>query len=102
MDIILFVVVGGICFYQGYNAYTCEKQNHVFNKRNLPLKDVTEYNHFCGKLIYGFGVIAMITFALMSITSGWVSIIIGVLLLVECYVLLRIYTKNEIKFIRQN
>lgn len=102
MDIILFLVIGIICFYQGHNAYTCEKQNHIFNKRNLPLKDVKEYNHFCGKLIYVFGVVAMFTFAGIAITDGWVSFIFMALILVEGYVMLRIYSKNEMKFINQN
>jgi len=102
MDIILFVVVGGICFYQGYTAYTSEKQNHIFTKLNLPLKDVKEYNHFCGKLIYGFGIVAMITFAVIASTDGLISILCMLLLLLEAYVLLRIYSKNEIKFIKNN
>lgn len=101
MDLIIYIFVIGMCFTQGYNAYTCEKQTKVFNKRELPLKDVKEYNHFCGKLIYGFGVAAMITFGLMMIFSGWVSIICTVLLIVEAYILVKIYSKNEMKYIRQ-
>jgi len=101
MDLIIYIFVIGMCFTQGYNAYTSEKQTKVFNKRELPLKDVKEYNHFCGKLIYGFGVAAMITFGLMMIFSGWVSIICTVLLIAEAYILVKIYSKNEMKYIRQ-
>ena len=102
MDIIIFVFVGGICFSQGYNAYNCEKQTHVFNKRNLPLKDVKEYNHFCGKLIYGFTVAALLTFVLMWSIPTWGGLIGTVLLIVEAFVLVKIYAKNELKYIRQN
>lgn len=102
MDLIIYIFVVGMCFTQGYNAYNCEKQTKVFNKRELPLKDVKEYNHFCGKIIYGFGVAAGITFGLMIVFSGWISIIFTVLLVVEAYILVKIYSKNEIKFIRQN
>ena len=42
MDLIIYIFVIGMCFTQGYNAYTCEKQTKVFNKRELPLKDLKE------------------------------------------------------------
>jgi len=64
------------------------------------LKDVKEYNHFCGKLIYAFGVAAMITFGLMLIFSGWVSLICTILLIAEAYVMVKIYAKKEITFFR--
>ena len=99
MDIILLVFVMGTCFTQGYNAYNCEKQNKVFNKRNLPLKDVKAYNHFCGKLIYGFGIVASLTMLLMISGNGWVSIAACVLLIVEAVVLVKYYSKKEITFL---
>ena len=92
MDIILLIFVMGTCFTQGYNAYNCEKQNKVFNKRNLPLKDVKEYNHFCGKLIYGFGIAASLTMLLMVIVGC-------VLLLIEAFALVKYYSKKEITFL---
>ena len=102
MDLIIYVFAVGLCFTQGYNAYTSEKQTKVFNKRELPLKDVKEYNHFCGKLIYGFGVAAMITFGMMVMFSGAIFSIIGpILLIIEAYILIKVYSKNEIKYIRQ-
>lgn len=100
MDVILLVVVMGICFTQGYNAYNCEKQNKVFNKRNLPLKDVKEYNHFCGKLIYGFGIVATLTMMLMLSGNAWLSLLGCVLLLIEAFLLMKIYSKKEIEFLR--
>ncbi len=96
MDIILVIVVMGVCFTQGYNAYNCEKQNKVFNKRNLPLKDVKEYNHFCGKLIYAFGVIASLTMFFTSGIGGWLGCI---LLLVESFAMVKYYSKKEITFL---
>jgi len=102
MDIIIYVFAVGLCFTQGYNAYTCEKQTKIFNKRDLPLKDVKEYNHFCGKLIYGFGFAAMITFGMMVISSSAIIAILGpILLIAEAVALIKIYSKNEIKYIRQ-
>lgn len=99
MDIILVIVVIGICFTQGYNAYTCEKQNKVFNKRNLPLKDVKEYNHFCGKLIYAFGIVASLTMILMLSGNAWMSLAACVLLIIESIVLVKYYAKKEITFL---
>jgi len=98
MATILLVFVGGICFVQGYNAYNCEKQTKVFNKRNLPLKDVKAYNQFCGKLIYGFGIVAVLTLALVPLIPVVGSLLSTILILVEAYFLTKIYSKNEIKF----
>lgn len=99
MDMILVIVVVGICFTQGYNAYTCEKQNKVFNKRNLPLKDVKEYNHFCGKLIYAFGIAASLTMFLMVLGNAWLSLAGCILMILEAYGLVKYYSKKEITFL---
>ena len=99
MEAIILIVVMGICFTQGYNAYNCEKQNKVFNKRNLPLKDVKEYNHFCGKLIYGFGIAASLTMILMMSGNGWMGLIGCVLLIAESILLVKYYSKKEITFL---
>ena len=99
MDIILMIFVMGVCFAQGYNAYNCEKQNKVFNKRNLPLKDVKAYNHFCGKLLYGFGVVASLTMLLMIVSDGWMKIVPGALMILESMVLVKYYSKKEITFL---
>lgn len=98
MDVFFYVLIGGICFVQGYNAYTCEKQTKLFNKRNLPLKDVKEYNHFCGKLVYGFGVAAVLTMILVPLIPYVGSILCTVVLIIEAYALTKIYSKNELKF----
>ncbi len=100
MDVIILVFVIGVCFTQGYNAYNCDKQNKVFNKRNLPLKDVKEYNHFCGKLIYGFGIVAALTMILIVSDNAWGSLAGCILLIIEAVVIMKIYNKNEIKFLR--
>lgn len=100
MEFILLIFVMGTCFTQGYNAYNCEKQNKVFNKRNLPLKDVKEYNHFCGKLIYGFGVAASLTMLMTMLGIGWMRIAGCVLLIIEAFMLLKYYGKKEITFLQ--
>ena len=100
MEFILLIFVMGTCFTQGYNAYTCEKQNKVFNKRNLPLKDVKAYNHFCGKLIYGFGIAASLTMLLTMIGISWLRIAGCVLLIIEAFILLKYYSKKEITFLQ--
>lgn len=102
MDFIMFLIIGGVCFTQGYNAYNCEEQTKVFTKIKLPLKDVKEYNHFCGKLIYGYGIVALFLFFMMMVTTGWVDLIWIVLFLAEAYAMVKIYSKNELKFIRKN
>lgn len=100
MEFILLIFVMGTCFTQGYNAYNCEKQNKVFNKRNLPLKDVKAYNHFCGKLIYGFGVAASLTMLMTMLGIGWMRIAGCVLLIIEAFILLKYYGKKEITFLQ--
>ncbi len=101
MDVIFFMIIGGVCFVQGYNAYTCKEQTKVFNKINLPLKDVQEYNHFCGKLIYGFGIGALLIYTVMVFTPGWGDLVCAALLVLEAYALVKLYSKNEKKFIKQ-
>ena len=96
MGVILVMVVIAVCFVQGYNAYHCETQNKVFNKRNLPLKDVKAYNQFCGKLIYVFGFIASLTMIMTSDIGGWVGCI---LLLLESFAMVKYYSKKEITFL---
>ena len=99
MDLILLIFIMGVCFTQGFNAYTCEKQNKVFTKRNLPLKDVKAYNHFCGKLLYGFGIVLSLTMLLMIVSSGWIKIVPGALMILESMVLVKYYSKKEITFL---
>ena len=96
MGVFLVMLVIAVCFVQGYNAYHCETQNKVFNKRNLPLKDVKAYNQFCGKLIYVFGFIASLTMIMTSGIGGWVGCI---LLLLESFAMVKYYSKKEITFL---
>ena len=99
MNIIIMIILVGICFNQGYNAYNCEHQNKVFNKSNLPLKDVKEYNHFCGKLMYGFGLTIAVTMFLMVSGNSWVSLVGCVLVIIESVVMIKYYRKKEITFL---
>ncbi len=102
LELIFIIFVGGYCFNLGHKTYNEEKQNKVFCKRNLPLKDVKEYNHFCGKLIMGFAFAALFTMALMIAFQGWMSIVSCVLLIVESIAVVKIYAKKEITFLRRN
>lgn len=102
MEILLFFLICGMSFSQGFKAYTAEEQTNVFNKRKLPIEDVKAYNKFCAKLLYGYGIVAGVTAAFMMVSSGWWSTIFTILIIVEALVLVRIYSKNEIKFLRKN
>ena len=75
MATILFIFVGALCLLQGTKTFWAEERNTVFNKRPIQVTDVKKYNHFCGGLIIGFGVVAEITLYFMMATTGWVSTI---------------------------
>ena len=100
MDAIILGIIMAICFIQGHNAYNSETQTKLFNKRNLPLKDVKAYNQFCGKLIYAFGVMATLTVMLMTSGSAIASMAGCILLIVEALVMVKYYSKKEITFLR--
>lgn len=99
MDIIIFLVVGYLCISQGIKTYYMKEQNKVFSKYPLRVKDVKAYNQFCGKLMIGFGLVAEITLVGMLVTEGWISIVIGLCIIVESYILIKIYRKYEKNFI---
>lgn len=101
MELVLFILIGIFCFYQASVAYMAEDQTHIFCKRKLALVDVKAYNKYCAKLIAGFGIVVEITMIFMIASSGWICSVLFVVVLAEAYGLLKIYSKNEIKFLRK-
>ena len=101
LDVVIFLVVGFLCFSQGIKTYQMEEQNKVFSKYPIRVTDVKKYNQFCGKLMIGFGVVAEITLIAMTIFDGWISMAIGILIIVEAFVLMKIYRNGEKKFIKK-
>ena len=98
MDFILLLFVAFLCTWQGVKEYNSEEQSMVITKYPIKVNDVKAYNHFCGKLILIFGVVAEITMIAMTMVEGWVSIIFIVLILAEAYGLMVIYRKGEKKY----
>lgn len=95
MDTILFVFIGMMCLMLGMRVFCAEEQNKVFNKRKLPLTDVKKYNHLCGALIIGFGVVAEITIYFMITSEGIASGLFTLAIIVEAVITMVIYSQIE-------
>ncbi len=98
VDIVIFVFIVCICFWQGAKAYNAEEQNKVFSKYPIRVSDVKQYNHQCGMLIMGFGVVAGGTFLMMMVFGGWVNLVLMAAIFLEAFVTIRIYKVIEKKF----
>ena len=94
----LLILFGVLCIGIGIWVYGSEKQNKIFSKYPIVVRDVREYNRFCGKLLIVFGIVAELTMLAMVFTRGIVSLVFVVILLAEAIVATRIYVKNEKKF----
>ena len=101
LDVIIFCVVGFLCFTQGVKTYQMEEQNKIFTKYPIRVTDVKKYNQFCGKLMIGFGVIAEITLIAMATTEGWISIVLALSIIVDAVILMKIYRNGEKKFLKK-
>ena len=101
MDTILFVFIGMMCLMLGMRVYSSEEQNKVFNKRSLQLTDVKKYNHLCGVLIIGFGIVAEVTIYFMITCTGIVSTLCTVGIIVEAIVTMAIYSQIEKRMIQK-
>lgn len=101
MTTILLVFVGALCLFQGMKVINMEERNKIFTKYPIVVNDVKKYNRFCGLLIIGFGLVAEVTLYFMVTTSGWVSLLCTLAILVEAFILLKIYNKGEKKFIQK-
>lgn len=102
MDTMLFVFIGMMCLMMGVRVYCAEERNKVFNKRPLPIEkpeDIKKYNHFCGILIFGFGIVAEITAYFMVTTTGLVSTLCTLGIIAEAFISVTIYAKYEKKIV---
>ena len=95
MDAILLLFVTVLCFWVGIKSYYKEDQCKIFQKWPLRLKDVKQYNHFCGILIMAFGAVAVITMLVCSYIGGIVGDILILVIIPEALVLMKIYRKGE-------
>ena len=101
MGMIVLVFVGGMCVYVGVNILNATERNRVFNKRPIEVVDVKKYNRFCGTLVLGFGAVAEVTIYFLITTTGWLSSLFSVLLIVEAILVSLIYSKGEKKMLKK-
>lgn len=101
MDVIVLVFVGVMCMYQGVVTFHAKERNRVFTKLPIEVVDVKQYNHFCGGLIIGFGVVAEITIFFVCTTQGLLSIAFTLLIIVEAFLTVAIYRKVEKKMLKK-
>lgn len=98
---LIIVFVGVMCAYVAVKIFSATERTEVFNRRPIEVQDVKKYNRFCGYLVVGFGVAAELTLTIGILCGGVISIICIAVMLLEAYIVLRIYSKNEIKMIRK-
>ncbi len=101
MDGILFIFVGIMCLYVAVKTFSSPERNKVFNKRPIDVVDVKKYNQFCGVLILGFGLVAELTIVAMTLTTGIVSTLCTVGIIVEAILVVYIYQKFELRFLKK-
>lgn len=101
LDGIIIVSVGVMCFYMAIKTISSPERNKIFNKRPIDVVDVRKYNQFCGGLILGFGVAAEATIVAMTMTRGIVSTLCMVGVIVEAMLVVHIYNKFELRFLKK-
>jgi hypothetical protein len=101
MNSIIFVFVGVMCLYVGIKILSSEERTTVYNKRPIEVTDIKKYNQCCGWLTIGFGVVADITIALMGSFTGWLSVLCTVALIVEAFIVLKIYAEIEKRMLKK-
>lgn len=101
MEIILFFIIGFSCLTKGVKTYQMEEQNKVFSKYPLRVTDVKKYNQFCGKVMIGFGMVAIITLSLMTLFEDWMKIVPLFMIIAEACIVMKIYRNGEKKFIQK-
>jgi|GEM_PF-3496212 len=102
MDFIIFVFVGILCVSLGARVFWAEERNKVFNKRTITVTDVRKYNQICGGLIIGFGIVAEVTLYFVISTDGWLSTVLTLLIILEAYIVMRLYNKVERKMLKRS
>lgn len=101
MDLVMLVFVGGLCAYVAGKILSSEERNQVFNKRPIEVVDIKKYNRFCGLLVIGFGVVVELTIFIGFAFGGVVSIICTFLILLEAFLVMKIYNKCEFKMLKK-
>lgn len=101
MDGMLFIFVGVMCLYVAIKTISSPERNKVFNKRPIDVVDVKKYNQFCGFLIIGFGTAAELTIVAMTLTTGIVSALCTLGIVVEAVLVVYIYQKFELRFLKK-
>ena len=101
MDFILYTAVGFMCISVGMNILKSPERNTVFNKRPIEVVDVKKYNRLCSMLVFGFGVVAEITMLFMCNTTGWISMLFTLLIIVEAFLMVMIYNVIEKKLLKK-
>lgn len=101
MDSFLFIFTGIMCLYVSIKTISSPEPNKVFNKWPMEVTDVKKYNQFCGGLILGFGIVAEITIAIMMFSTGIVSVLCTVGIILEALLVVYIYRKMEKKFLKK-
>ena len=101
METILFVFIGMGCLMLGVRVFCAEERNKIFNKRPIEVTDVKKYNQLCGALIIGFGIVAVVTVYFMVYTSGIVSTLCTIGVIVEAFIVMFIYGLIEKKLLKR-
>ena len=101
MDTMLFVFVGALCLMLGVRVFCAEEQNKIFTKYTVKVVDVKKYNHACGLLIIGFGVVAEITIYFMVYNEGLISTLCTLAIIVEAILATAIYRQIEKKLMKK-
>lgn len=101
MDIVLIVFVGGLCAYVAGKILSSEERNQVFNKRPIEVVDVKKYNRFCAFLVIGFGVVSEITILAGLLLGEIGSLVCTILIVIEAFVVMKIYNKCEFKMLKK-
>lgn len=101
MDLAVMVFVGGLCAYVAGTIFSSEERNKVFNKRPIEVVDVKKYNRFCGFLVIGFGIVVEITLFVSFAFGGIISLICTLVILLEAFAVLKIYSKEEFKMLKK-
>lgn len=97
----MFIFIGVMCLYVAIKTISSPERNMVFNKRPIDVVDVKKYNQFCGGLILGFGVVAELTIVAMTLTTGIISNLCLVGVIVEAMLVVYIYQKCELRFLKK-
>lgn len=101
MDVVLIVFVGGLCAYVAGKILSSEERNQIFNRRPIEVVDVKKYNRFCGFLVIGFGVAVELTICVGFLFGGIINLICTILIVVEAFLVMKIYNKCEFKMLKK-